>query len=138
MAGEGVKAIDEALLTELIQALVRIPTQNPPGHEKACAEFIHERLIGWGVEAELVSKPYPHRPQVLAVVHGKAPGKTLIFNGHIDVVPEGSRNQWRDDPYGGVLRDGKVYGRGSSDMKGGVGLMMALAKRLQEGGLPRG
>jgi succinyl-diaminopimelate desuccinylase len=130
--------IDVELLVQMIQQLVRIPTQNPPGNEKGCAEYIFSRLKEWGVESEMVFEPYVHRPQVVATVYGREPGRTLILNGHMDVVPEGSISQWEDNPYGGILKGGRVYGRGSSDMKGGVAVMMSLAKLLHENSLPRG
>jgi succinyl-diaminopimelate desuccinylase len=129
---------DVDLLVKTTQELVRIPTQNPPGNEKNCAEHICKRLTEWGVEAELVFEPYPHRPQVVAVVNGREAGRTLILNGHIDVVPEGSRSHWDDDPYGGVVKGERLFGRGSGDMKGGLAVMMVLAKSLQDKGLPRG
>jgi len=122
----------------MIQELVRIPTQNPPGNEKGCAEYIFNHLKEWGVESEMVFEPYTHRPQVVATVQGREPGRTLILNGHMDVVPEGSRSQWEEDPFGGILKEGRIYGRGSSDMKGALAVMMSLAKLLHEKGLPRG
>jgi succinyl-diaminopimelate desuccinylase len=126
------------LLIRITQELIRIPTQNPPGNEKDCAEFVHETLTEWGVKTEMVFEPYPHRPQVVAMVNGNKSGRTLILNGHMDVVPEGSRDRWEDDPYGGTIKEGKIYGRGSSDMKGGLAVMMILAKLLHEKGFPRG
>jgi succinyl-diaminopimelate desuccinylase len=132
------EAIDADLLVQITQELVRIPTPNPPGNEKSCAEHICKRLTEWGVKVELISEPYPHRPQVVAVVNGKEAGRTLILNGHMDVVPEGSRSHWDDDPYGGVVKGERIFGRGSGDMKGGLAVMMVLAKILQDKGLPRG
>ena len=135
---ESLESVDIDLLIRLTQDLVRIPSQNPPGYEKGCAEYIHSTLNQWGVETRMISEPFPHRPQVMATVNGKEAGLTLILNGHMDVVPEGSRSQWKYDPYGGVVEGGKIYGRGSSDMKGGLAAMMMLAKVLHEDGLPRG
>ena len=135
---ETLESIDIDLLIRLTQDLVRIPTQNPPGNEKGCAEYIHSTLNQWGVETKMISEPFPHRPQIMATVNGREPGPTLILNGHIDVVPEGSRSHWKYDPYGGVVEEGRIYGRGSSDMKGGLAAMMILAKVLHEKGLPRG
>jgi succinyl-diaminopimelate desuccinylase len=138
MNKEILEAINADLLIKTTQELVRIPTPNPPGNEKSCAEHICKRLTEWGVKVELISEPYPHRPQVVAVVNGKETGRTLILNGHMDVVPEGSRSHWDDDPYGGVVKGERIFGRGSGDMKGGLAVMMVLAKILQDKGLPRG
>ncbi|MDQ0271983.1 peptidase [Cytobacillus purgationiresistens] len=66
-------------------------------------------------------------PNVVAVLKGSGGGKSLILNGHIDVVPEGDENDWEHDPYSGYIEDGKLYGRGSTDMKGGsVSLLLAM------------
>jgi len=132
------ESIDIDLLIRVTQDLIRIPTQNPPGNEKGCAEYIQSTLSQWGVETKMISEPLPHRPQIMATVNGKEAGPTLILNGHMDVVPEGSRSHWKYDPYGGVVEAGRIYGRGSSDMKGGLAAMMMLAKLLHEKGLPRG
>lgn len=72
-------------------------------------------------------KDFSGNPNLVAVRKGKGGGKSLILNGHIDVVPEGNPGDWDEDPYSGSARDGKVYGRGTTDMKGGtVSLLLAL------------
>lgn len=72
-------------------------------------------------------KDFSGNPNLVAVRKGKGGGKSLILNGHIDVVPEGNPGDWNEDPYSGSARDGKVYGRGTTDMKGGtVSLLLAL------------
>ncbi|MDQ0217955.1 peptidase [Peribacillus cavernae] len=66
-------------------------------------------------------------PNLVAVKKGKGGGKSLILNGHIDVVPEGNLTDWQEDPFSGMVQDGKVFGRGTTDMKGGtVSLILAL------------
>ena len=66
-------------------------------------------------------------PNLVAVLKGSGEGKSIILNGHIDVVPEGNRLDWSDSPYSGKVKDGKIYGRGTTDMKGGnVALLMAI------------
>ncbi|MFD0693878.1 peptidase [Paenibacillus sp. GCM10027628] len=74
-------------------------------------------------------------PNVVGLLKGTGGGRSIILNGHVDVVPEGDRVQWMDDPYSGVIRDGKMYGRGVTDMKGGnVALLLAI-QAIQELGL---
>ena len=124
---------DKDLLIGLAQELIRIPSQNPPGREKPCAEYIHGRLQEWGVESELVVDPsFRDRPMVLATVRGEEPGRTLILNGHMDVVPEGSLDGWQAPPFSAVIKEGRIYGRGASDMKGGLAVMIFLAKLFRE------
>jgi succinyl-diaminopimelate desuccinylase len=109
-------------LTELVTALVSRETENPPGNEAAAATFIREWFAERGVDADLVEKPDPERPQVAAQVGDGDP--TVVLNGHIDVVPAGTRENWSHDPYGAEVVDGVLYGRGSADMKTGVALAM--------------
>lgn len=109
-------------LETLIAELVAIETENPPGNEAECAEYIHEWFAEHDIEADLVAEPYPDRPQVGVRVGEGDP--TLVLNGHIDVVPAGDRNQWEYDPYGAATEDGSLYGRGSVDMKTGVAIGM--------------
>jgi succinyl-diaminopimelate desuccinylase len=115
--------------TLLVSELVKIPSVNPPGDEKACAGFIEEYLRGAGVVSRLVDRPFPHRPQVLGTL-GRGSGPVLALNGHMDVVPEGNLDEWSHAPYGGEIVDGRVYGRGATDMKGGLASMMLAAKAL--------
>jgi len=77
----------------------------------------------------------PGRPNVVAVVEGGGgPGRTLAFEGHTDVVTEGDPDRWSVDPYGGEIRDGRLYGRGSADMKSGVAAMLHGVRALQLAG----
>lgn len=70
---------------------------------------------------------FANSPNVVAIWKGTGGGRSLILNSHIDVVPEGDPNQWKAEPYSGIVKDGKVYGRGASDMKGGtVSLLLAI------------
>ncbi|RZV06458.1 succinyl-diaminopimelate desuccinylase [Natrinema hispanicum] len=117
-------------LTELIGNLVQIETENPPGNEEACSEFIVEWFGERGIDAELVSEPYPDRPQVGVRVGESEP--TLVLNGHIDVVPAGDTDEWTHDPYGNHVEDEKLYGRGSVDMKTGIAIGMLVTSELAE------
>ena len=121
---------EKSELTNLIAELVSIETENPPGNERECAEFAREWLQERDVEAELVEKPDPERPQVAARVGSESP--TIVLNGHLDVVPAGDRNQWEHDPYGAEIVEEKLYGRGSIDMKTGVACAMLAAAELKD------
>lgn len=132
---DAMKRISEEEIVGLLRELVRIPSRNPPGEEKECAEYVMKRMLDWGFFPELVREPFPNRPQVVVAHEGTEARPKLILNGHLDVVPEGDVERWNVVPFGGVVKDGKVYGRGSCDMKGGVAAMMIAAKAIKESGV---
>jgi len=126
----------------LTQDLVRIPTVNPPGDAyEACARYIGERLKPRGFAVEYVrahgapgdsdAKP---RVNVVARWQGASAGDCVHFNSHIDVVEAGSG--WTSDPFGAEIRDGKIYGRGTCDMKGGLAASIIAVEALIESGMP--
>jgi succinyl-diaminopimelate desuccinylase len=127
-------------LIELTQDLVRLPTVNPPGEAYTpCAEFVGQRLKAWGYEVSYLrgegergdSDLYP-RTNVLGRIEGKGAGPTVHFNSHIDVVEVGEG--WSVEPFGGLLKNGRIYGRGTCDMKGGMAAsMIAVEAILAEG-----
>jgi len=121
-------------LIALTQDLIRIPTLNPPGEAylEIC-EYLAERLKKRGFEVRLLraegtpgdSDRYP-RWNVIARREGAVPGKCVHFNSHTDVVETGK--DWTKDPFGGELEDGKIYGRGACDMKGGLAASIIAAE----------
>lgn len=73
-------------------------------------------------------------PNLVAILKGSGGGKSIILNGHIDVVPVGDESNWELDPFSGMIKCGKLYGRGSTDMKGGnVALLMAMESLIANG-----
>ncbi len=125
-------------LVDLTQALIRIPTINPPGDAYTpCAELLGERLRRRGFEVSYIrgedtpgdSDIYP-RTNVIARKEGRRPGPCVHFNSHIDVVEVGFG--WSRDPFGGEVVDGKVYGRGACDMKGGLAASVIAAEAYLE------
>jgi succinyl-diaminopimelate desuccinylase len=122
--------IDVEGLISFAQALVRIPSVNRPGQREAAAAALVARWMrdrGWSPVIEEVA---PGRPNVLAVVEGGLPGPTLMLEGHTDVVTEGDPAAWSHDPFGAEIVDGRLYGRGAADMKGGVAAMLHAAAAL--------
>jgi succinyl-diaminopimelate desuccinylase len=123
----------EFSLDKIIEAsceLISIPSRNPPGEEKACAEHIYKKLKEMGVEAYLVEAPFHNRPQVVGILRGVAPHPTLILNGHMDVVPEGDLRLWKTDPFSGTVVNDRIYGRGACDMKSALAMMLEIARSL--------
>ncbi len=123
-------------LVQLTCDLIRFPTVNPPGRDYApCAEFIGERLRRRGFGIHYVrgigvpgdSDVHP-RINVVARREGRSPNPCVHFNGHIDVVETGAG--WTLDPFAGVVRDGKVFGRGACDMKGGLAAAIVAVEAL--------
>lgn len=127
-----VDAISPELIVELTTDMIRIPTRNPPGEEKACAEYIFDKLTRWGIETELVESPDSNRPQVVGWYRGSGAGPTLIVNGHVDTVTEGDGKQWRHPPFEPVQDGDRLYGLGAADMKGGLAIAMAVLKTLHD------
>jgi succinyl-diaminopimelate desuccinylase len=106
-------------LIDLTTRLVQISTENPPGNEKAAAQFLKPLLSKMGFKIKTVLSPKGRWNIVAERRWGKG-GRTLIFNGHLDVVPAGNPSQWKFPPFRGTLSKGRIYGRGASDMKGGI------------------
>ncbi|MEA3150287.1 MAG: succinyl-diaminopimelate desuccinylase [Gammaproteobacteria bacterium] len=127
-------------LVELTRQLIRFPTVNPPGEAyQPCAEFIGRRLAARGFAVEYVraegtpgdSDRYP-RINVIARRKGAAAGPCVHFNSHIDVVQTGAG--WTVEPFAAVVKDGKVFGRGSCDMKGGLAASIIAVEALIDSG----
>ncbi len=107
--------------------LIKIPSRNPPGEERRCAEYIYSKLKELGYETYLVNEPFTDRPQVVGLLRGKSTD-TVLLNGHIDTVPEVDADSWSMDPFSGIIKDGFLYGRGAADMKSSLAVMMHAPK----------
>ena len=86
--------------------------------------------LGPGSSPPLID--YTRRPNVTALRRGSGGGRSLTFNGHIDVVPVGVERNWSYDPWGAVIEDGRMYGRGAADMKAGVVAMLGALRALRD------
>jgi succinyl-diaminopimelate desuccinylase len=125
-------------LVSLTADLIRFPTVNPPGDAyRPCAEYIGERLRKRSFGVEFIraegtpgdTDRYP-RVNVVARFDGRTRGSTVHFNSHIDVVEAGEG--WTVDPFAGVIKDGRVYGRGACDMKGGLAASIIAAEAFMD------
>ena len=131
--------VDEAVA--FAAELVRIPTVNPPGDAYAdAAGAIGDRLARGGFAVSIL--PAEGRPEhtarhprhnVLGVLEGEGGGPSLHLNGHFDVVPPG--DGWSVNPFAGVVRDGRLYGRGASDMKAGIAAAVYAADAVRRAGV---
>lgn len=113
----------------LTQELIRFNTINPPGNEDQVCEYLAELLESAGYECRKVEFA-PHRMSLVAKIGACSSDKpSICFTGHVDVVPLGART-WKHEPFAGVVEDGKLYGRGSSDMKSGVAAFVVAALKM--------
>jgi acetylornithine deacetylase/succinyl-diaminopimelate desuccinylase-like protein len=112
---------------DLLRALVRFDTTNPPGDERACVEWVADVLDAYGVDTETYARD-PDRPNLVARVEGGDAAPLLLY-GHVDVVPA-QPDDWTHPPFEAVVDDGFVWGRGTLDMKGGVAMMLATVLRV--------
>lgn len=118
--------IDPGELTRLAQDMIRIPSVC--GDEEKVALFLAKKFAEWGYDVTM-DEVTPRRPNVYATLRGKSGGPTLMYNGHIDVVPPG--DGWDDEPYSGTIKGGRLYGRGAADMKGPLASMIIAANALK-------
>lgn len=119
---------------EILQALIRFNTTNPPGEEAACIMFIRQLLEGAGIETQIAALD-PARPNLLARIKGSGEAPPLLLYGHVDVVGV-DKQAWSRDPFGGDVHDGFVWGRGALDMKGGVAMLLSAFLRAHARKLP--
>ncbi|MGI9418784.1 MAG: ArgE/DapE family deacylase [Geminicoccaceae bacterium] len=138
---------DDAL--SLLQTLVQTPSLE--GDEKACQEIVEARLRALGLDVdvwtpsdeELEAHPayvptgesYRDRPNVVGTLKGKGSGRSLLLAGHVDVVPTGPEETWTHSPWSGHVENGRVYGRGSCDMKAGVVSNIIATEALMRAGV---
>jgi len=131
--------LDEAELIELTRDLIRISSVIRPGEpaatEAAVAHHDETWLAKQGFELE-VQAVAPGRPNVIAWLGEKGDGKSLLLEGHTDVVTEGNPAEWIHPPFGADLVDGRIYGRGAADMKSGLAAAMAAATAIKRSGAP--
>ena len=115
---------------EITRDIVRMDTRNPPGREVECAHYLGDLLSAAGIEVSY-HEFAPERTSLVAVLRGEGGNgkKPLCFGGHIDVVPLGAK-EWSVDPFGAEIVNGKLFGRGTTDMKAGISSFVHAALKL--------
>jgi len=119
-------------VTELLQKLVRIKSVNPPGNEDKIANFIKEYLLKNGILSELIPLEQG-RSSLVARIPGKE-NSEIALCGHMDTVIV-NKNKWKKPPFGGFIENGRMYGRGTADMKGGVATIIYSITLLKRKGI---
>jgi len=119
-------------VVELCAELIRIPSENPPGDTGGIAALIETKLSA--NPAIALKRVIAREPAVnlIAKLSGRRPGRRRVINGHLDTFPVGNSAGWSVDPFGGVVREGRLYGRGAADMKAGLAVAVSTALLLAE------
>ena len=119
-------------LLQFAGELIATPSPNLPGDERAVVEVIMTEMQRLGLTGAEIAAKSPDRPNVLFKLRGKRPGPVLMLCGHSDTKPVGDVSQWRTDPFKPVFNEGKLYGLGSTDMKGAVAAMIFATAALKQ------
>ncbi len=125
---------DRETVIALTQKLVQIESvfrNDGKGNEQEVTNYVAEYLsnLNLGIEVHM-EEVTPGRPNVIGIIDSKKPGKTLLFEGHTDVVTEGNRDAWTYDPFGAEIIDGRMYGRGTNDTKGNLACMITAVQSI--------
>lgn len=130
------QAVDPDEVLSFARALIAAKSENPGGTEDEAAGVASEILTGLGASPEIV-RSEAGRPSVVATIGGGEDGRSLAWNGHLDVVPAGSLDTWTHDPWAGEIDDeGRLVGRGAADMKGPIAAALAAAAALRRADTP--
>jgi succinyl-diaminopimelate desuccinylase len=133
------RAVDRDELVQITADLIRAESENPPGNEQRVAEIAAGWLEKIGCAPLDFHSEIEGRPSIIAWWPARratepVPGRVLVLNGHLDVVPAGDHRQWTHPPYSAHIEDGKIFGRGASDMKSGIASMIGAVAALQRRG----
>ncbi|MCW4013693.1 MAG: ArgE/DapE family deacylase [Candidatus Bathyarchaeota archaeon] len=113
-----VDADKEEIIT-FLKGFLQSPSPNPPGDTRQATQYITNYLDTKNIKYKVVG-PDPEKPNIVSTLKTQKQGRHLVLNGHIDVFPVGNPEGWSQDPWGGEIVDGKIYGRGACDMKTGT------------------
>lgn len=120
-------------VVELTKELIRIRSENPPGDQRSIGDFLESKMKEIGLNVEKYDYE-ENKPNVLGRLVGEKEKPVLMLNGHVDTVPVRDAAEWRFAPFEPTESEGKLYGRGAADMKGGLAAMICAAERIIETG----
>lgn len=139
----------EDRMISFLQEILRIPSVT--GEEAAIQEFMSRYTATMGQTVDVfvpsleelkthpgfvaVTQSYDNRPNVVSTLKGTGGGRSLLFNGHIDVIPEGPEENWEHGCWSADIADGRIYGRGAADMKSGVAAMTMAVQAIIDSGI---
>ena len=118
---------DKERMVRLCSELVRCKTPDPPGDTREAMDVVERFMADSGLPYKILGVN-DTIPNMISSVRFSDKGRHLMFNGHLDTMPAGEEPGWTDDPWSGKIADGKVWGRGAGDMKGGVTAMLFAYK----------
>src|SRR3989338_2576257 len=122
--------INRQRLIKLTQKLIRINSENPPGNEREIVSFLRDYLAAFGLK----SRTYEFakgRPNIIALLKsGEPKAKTVLISPHLDTVPAGKG--WKFPPFKGLIKDGRIYGRGATDCKCNLAAAIEALNSLAE------
>lgn len=121
-------------LLELCRDLIRIKNQSPIDSQAPAIAFVRDYLAQAGIETEEIVGDGGEGYPVVYAQMGDPTGFRVVLNGHVDVVPVGQLSGWDFDPFGAEMHDGKIFGRGASDMKCGLAVLLFTMKMLKQSG----
>ena len=121
--------ITENDVIPILKDLIKIKTENPPGLTIDVVKYLANELEKCGILSEI--QEYSEGKANIIAEYGDGE-RSIILTGHLDTVPAGDENKWKFPPFGSIEDDGKIYGRGSTDMKGAVAAFIAVMKYLKE------
>ncbi|WP_180953730.1 M20 family metallopeptidase [Bacillus sp. T33-2] len=130
--------VDKNEVVQLTRELIKIKSVYRPGieggNEEKVARFVQQYLKDIGLEVNY-QEVVPGRPNIIAILDSGQPGKTLLFEGHTDVVTEGNLQSWNYDPFGAVIENGRIYGRGACDTKGNLAAAITAVHTIKKSGV---
>ncbi|HTY74769.1 MAG TPA: M20/M25/M40 family metallo-hydrolase [Candidatus Nanoarchaeia archaeon] len=123
----------EKEITELLSQLIKIDTSNPPGNETKAAQFLSQNLSAENFCCEIFESA-PGRGSLITRLKGTGKKPRILLLSHLDVVPAQAK-EWTEDPFGGAVKDGYVWGRGALDMKSMTAIEVTTLKMLKRNGI---